>query len=58
MRLPKQLRPVDRSVTSAAVKRDVVPSDIACDLCYFACGQISDPVARAACYFACDQTVC
>ena len=58
MRLPKQLRSVDRTATSAPVKRAVVPSDVACDLCHLACNQIGDPLARAACHIACDNTVC
>ena len=41
MRLPKQSKPVARSVSSSPSKVGVAPSSIPCDLCMAACNQLS-----------------
>jgi hypothetical protein len=57
MRLPKQSKPVARSVSSSPAKVGVAPSSIPCDLCMAACNQLSG-IAKTLCVMACNATVC
>jgi hypothetical protein len=58
MRLPKQSRPVMRTVSAARQRAKVAPSgEPACTLCRLACSALP-PLASQLCMLACDNTVC
>ena len=58
MNLPRQSRPVERSVSVARARAGVQPSDsIGCTLCKVACNALPEP-AKTLCLLACDKTVC
>jgi hypothetical protein len=58
MRLPKQSKPIARSVSSSPWKAGLAPSQSKlCDLCLIACAELSGN-AKTLCILACNAAIC